>query len=324
MKKILIIRFSSIGDIVLTSPVVRCVQQQVENVELHYVTKKSFQSILAHNPYIHKLHLLDENGLWFLIKKLRAEQFDFVIDLHNNLRTRIIKTALGVKSASFHKLNFKKFLFTQFKKNTLPNIHIVDRYLATAKSLGVKNDGKGLDYFIPKQDQVDVNILGVGAKYIGVVLGAKFATKRLPYHKLLALCQQIDMPIVLLGGKEDVEVGKQLVENLQRKDVFNACGKFNLNQSASIVEQAQQIITHDTGLMHIASAFQQNIISIWGNTVPAFGMYAYVPKEKNKIIEVENLACRPCSKIGYAQCPKKHFACMENIAIDKIYSKTNL
>ncbi len=316
--KILIIRFSSIGDIVLTSPVIRCLKNQVANAEIHYVSKVSFQSILENNPYIDTLHLLDKKGLKPLIKTLKAENFDYIIDLHNNLRTRIIKLALRKKSFSFNKLNIKKFLFTNFKINKMPKIHIVDRYLETTKVLGVENDAKGLDYFIPKKDEIDIVAYGIEKNFIGFVIGAKFATKRLPIHKIISICKKIKEPIVLLGGPEDKETGEKILNNLAKENMFNACGKFNLNQSASLVKQAKIIITHDTGLMHIAAAFNKKIISIWGNTVPDFGMYQYVSPKNKTIIEVKNLACRPCSKIGYKKCPKGHFDCMEKIDILEI------
>lgn len=316
-KKILIIRFSSIGDIVLTTPVIRCLKVQVKDVEVHYATKAAFAVLLKENPYIDKLHLLQDD-LQSLISKLRSEKFDLIIDLHNNLRTSIIKLALQKKSYAFKKLNFQKFLLTTFKIDKLPNVHIVERYLETVKELHVVNDGKGLDYFIPKKDEVNFQEHQIPNNYIGLVLGAKFATKRMPLSKLIEICNRIKQPIVLLGGKEDVAVAEALVQAVNRKDVFNACGKFNLNQSAFLVKQAAQIITHDTGLMHIASAFNKRIISVWGNTVPAFGMSQYVEESQKVIVEVKDLSCRPCSKIGYSECPKKHFDCMNKIDVSEI------
>lgn len=317
MIKILITRFSSIGDIVLTTPVIRCIKTQVPQVELHYASKKAFKTILESNPYIDKLHLLDKE-LKPLLKTLKKEKFDLIIDLHNNLRTRILKTALGVPSHSFKKLNFKKFIYTQFKKNLLPNIHIVDRYLETASSLGVKNDGKGLDYFIPPKDEILVSGLGLEKDYIAFVLGAKFATKRLPKAKILEVCKLLKGQVVFMGGSEDKALGENLVSELGALQFYNACGKFSLNQSASLVQQAKKVITHDTGLMHIASAFQKDIVSVWGNTTTALGMYPYVNKEKFSVIEVSGLKCRPCSKIGYDKCPQKHFNCMNLIPASDI------
>jgi heptosyltransferase-2 len=314
LPKFLIIRFSSIGDIVLTTPVVRCLKTQVKDAEVHFLTKKSFAQILEPNPYIDKLHLL-EKDLSHCISQLKAENFDAVIDLHHNLRTFRVKRALGIKSYSFDKLNIEKWMFTALKINRLPKVHIVERYLSTLKDLGVVNDGKGLDYFIPETQKVNLEQLPETHRsgYIGLVIGATFATKKLPEAKLLELCKSLLYPVVLLGGPEDRELGERISAN--NKLVINACGKYKLAESADLIRQASLVITHDTGLMHIAAAFCRPIISIWGNTVPEFGMGPYYPTHfklpKAEIFEVKELKCRPCSKIGYSKCPKSHFKCME-------------
>lgn len=310
--KILIIRFSSIGDIVLTTPVIRCLKQQLIGSEIHYLTKKNFESVLRANPYIDKLQLLDRD-ISTTISTLKAEKFDLIIDLHHNLRTLIIKTRLGAKSYSFDKLNWQKWLLVNFKINKLPDVHIVDRYLNTCKSLEIINDGKGLDYFLNNNYQLNELLPASHQLYIGLVIGAQHATKRLPQHKLISLCKQINKPVVLLGGPEDTLRGDEIWES-SGAHVFNACGKFSLDQSAFLVKMAQQIITHDTGLMHIAAAFGKPIISVWGNTVPEFGMYPYMVSQ-SVFAEVKNISCRPCSKIGYQKCPLSHFKCMNDIDI---------
>jgi ADP-heptose:LPS heptosyltransferase len=328
--KILIIRFSSIGDIVLTTPVIRCLKKQLPEVEIHYLTKASFKAVLEANPYIDKLHYLQDD-LQAVIPQLQAEDFAYVIDLHHNLRTMRVKKALGRQSFSFNKLNIQKFLLTTIKLNVMPDVHIVDRYMDTLQSLGIKNDGRGLDYFIPEKDKVKESDIPAShlAGYIGLVIGAAHNTKKLPLHKLKELCAAIDHPIILLGGKDDRENGEQIA-SVDPARVYNSCGKFNINESADLVRRAKLIITHDTGLMHIASAFKKPVISIWGNTVPQFGMYPYygtlpaqTPKDKlpYDIMEIRPLYCRPCSKIGYNKCPLGHFKCMEKISITEIVKK---
>lgn len=323
--KVLILRFSSIGDIVLTTPVVRCLKTQLPNAEIHYATKQSFKIILESNPFVDKIHCLDDNGIFNLIKILRSENFDAVIDLHNNQRTFLIKSLLMVKSYSFPKLNFRKWLLTTFKINVLPDIHIVDRYFKAVEKLSVVNDGKGLDYFIDKKDDLEPKLLDgrLSQGYIAFAIGAKFSTKQMPLEKMLAICSEINRPIALLGGKEDFERGEKLALLLPEKSIVNLCGKLSLGQSASVVKQSFVVLTHDTGLMHIAAAFHKNIVSVWGNTVPQLGMYAYVEKQKSKIIQVENLSCRPCSKIGHSKCPKHHFKCMVNIDENEVVSAIN-
>lgn len=330
--KILVIRFSSIGDIVLTTPVVRCIKTQLEPVQLHYATKEKFKSIFEENPYIDRMHYL-KGSLTDFIKELRAERFDYVIDLHHNLRSRIIKTALGVKAFSFRKLNFEKWLMVNLKINKLPNQHIVERYLDTVKSLGVKNDSLGLDYFIPEKDEVPLEWLPETHRgsFVAYVMGAQHNTKKLPLKRMIELCDKINKPVVLLGGPEDAARGEEVKKFFERHEhssgyeeglrelnkktiVYNGCGKYNLNQSASLVRQARYVFTHDTGLMHIAAAFKKEIFSIWGNTIPLFGMYPY--RTRFTVLENNKVDCRPCSKIGYKRCPRGHFKCMNDIVFD--------
>jgi ADP-heptose:LPS heptosyltransferase len=316
LKKILIIRFSSIGDIVLTSPVVRCLKEQAPTFEIHFLTKKSFKSILENNPNITKVYTIDKD-VNEIIGDLKKENYDEIIDLHNNLRSLEVKLKLRKASSTFKKLNFEKWMIVNFKRN-LSLTHVVDRYLQTVEHLGIKNDYKGLDYFIPLSDEINIASLPFSHQkgYVGFVIGAKHFTKQLPEEKIISICKTINMPIILLGGKEDVERGEK-IEAAVGTIVYNACGKFNLNQSASIIKQASKVISHDTGLMHIAAAFKKEIISVWGNTVPVFGFTPYLPGVNSKIIEVKGLSCRPCSKIGYAKCPKGHFKCMNNINVDE-------
>jgi ADP-heptose:LPS heptosyltransferase len=321
-KKILIIRFSSIGDIVLTTPVVRCLRKvQGMMAEVHYVTKEAYAGLLANNPNIDMVHPLDGRGFWNLVARLRAEQFDYIIDLHNNQRSLLLKTLLGKPSSSFQKLNIQKWLLTNLKINRMPAVHIVDRYMQAAASLGVANDGEGLDYFIPEAARIFPVTLPATFRdaYIAVGIGGKHYTKRLPNEKIMAICQKLTTPVVLLGGPEDAVNGK-IIMDACHGNVFNACGMFSLDQTAYVLSKASAVITHDTGMMHIAAAFHKKIISIWGNTVPAFGMSPYMPghPNKSKIIEVQGLGCRPCSKIGYDKCPRGHFDCMQKIDVNEV------
>jgi ADP-heptose:LPS heptosyltransferase len=321
--KFLIIRFSSIGDIVLTTPVIRCLRKSYPDAEIHYLTKLAFEPILHSNPYINKVHLLRDD-LNAVIEELKTENFDYIIDLHHNLRTLKIKKELKkVKSFSFNKVNIQKWVLVNTKViNLLPDKHIVDRYMDTIKSLGVTNDGLGLDYFIPPKDQLrpqDIPMSHIHG-YIGIVIGAAHNTKKLPVERLKELCAKLDYPIILLGGKEDIPAATEIA-SIDRVRVYNACGKFNINESADLVKNAKLIISHDTGLMHIAAAFKKNILSVWGNTVPAFGMYPY--QTFYEVFEVKKLWCRPCTKIGFDKCPLGHFKCMRNISIDAIVNRAN-
>ena len=330
IKKILIIRFSSIGDIVLTSPVVRCIKKQMPETEIHYLTKKSFSILVESNPYIDKIHLLDDN-LSKTLKDLESENFDFIIDLHNNIRTFKIKWHLEKPVRSFNKINIRKWLLVNFKLNILPEKHIVQRYLEAARRLKVFDDGEGLDYFIPQKDEIKLSDFPLTHLhgYAALVIGAQHYTKKLPLIKLKELCEKIQIPVIVIGGIEDSVTGNELEKFFPYK-VFNACGKFNLNQSASIIRQSKIVITNDTSMMHIAAAFKKIIHSFWGNTVPIFGMQPYfgsnakyqsLYKSNSFLHEAKNVNCRPCSKIGFQKCPKGHFDCMMKQNFDTLLNE---
>ncbi len=312
-RKVLVIRFSSIGDIVLTSPVVRCLHQIPGGVEIHFLTKERFASLAENNPYISRVFKIKEN-VQEVLPLLKKESYDHIIDLHKNLRSFRVILGLRRPYSSFNKLNFQKWLLVRFKTSFMPEVHIVDRYMKAVECLGVSNDGQGLDFFIPQGFEIDPGSLPepFSKGYVAVVIGGKHNTKILPGNKVIEICRLLNVPVVLLGGVEDRQRGEE-ISSAPGIRIFNACGMYNLFQSASLVRQARAILTNDTGLMHIAAAFRKPIVSVWGNTVPELGMYPYLPQVSDHLIsEVKGLSCRPCSKIGFDHCPEGHFRCMKD------------
>lgn len=323
--KVLVIRFSSIGDIVLTTPILRCLHQ-LPDISVHYLTKASFAPVLTANPHIDRLHVLGED--WTaMIADLKSEQFDLVVDLHKNLRSARVRKELGVRATDFPKLNFKKWLLVNFKWNLLPDKSIVERYFEAVKPLGVRNDGKGLEYFVPEEEKTTHKDIPMShwAGYVGFVIGGSYATKKLPveqWQKIVALCP---IPIILMGGPEDREEGELIAATAPFK-VYNSCGKFSINESADLVRYAKAIVSNDTGLMHVAAAYQKPVASLWGNTSPEMGMFPYYGfnnmnsniSEKHFPLEKRDLSCHPCSKLGYGKCPKGHFRCMNDLNINGI------
>ena len=301
----------------LTTPVVRCLKQQL-GAEIHYLTKQQYLPLLEANPHIDRIFAIQEN-VSEVLPDLRREQYDYVVDLHRNLRTLQVRLGLfcRVKWFSFNKLNFEKWLLTALKINRLPKVHIVDRYLAAAAPLGIENDGLGLEFFT---FDPHTSYLIPHSSYLVFAIGAQYQTKRLPTAKIVEICQQIDQPFVLLGGQAEFAEGEIIAEQTSGH-VTNMCGKLTLQASAEVLRRASLVITHDTGMMHIAAAFQKKIVSIWGNTVPALGMAPYygpANPDRNMSFEVAGLPCRPCSKIGHQSCPKGHFRCMNDQDIEKI------
>jgi ADP-heptose:LPS heptosyltransferase len=325
-RKILVVRFSSIGDVVLTSPAVRCLKQQT-GAEIHFLVKRPYLPLVEANPHISKVHVIDKSP-GEVLAALRQECFDCLIDLQKNLRSLRLRASLGIPSFSFDKLNVEKWLLVNFKINLLPGVHVVDRYFQAVAPLGVKNDGAGLDYFFPEGFDFSTSSLlkkslndaGSGSPalaYIAFAIGAAHQTKRLPTANIIAICQKLKQPVILLGGKAEKATGDEIARQAGGH-VTNTCGKLSLHESAAVIRSASKVLTHDTGMMHIAAAFGKEIVSFWGNTVPEFGMYPYYGKgiDRNTTVEVKGLPCRPCSKIGYERCPKGHFRCMTQITMN--------
>jgi ADP-heptose:LPS heptosyltransferase len=330
LPKILVIRFSSIGDIVLASPVFRCIKMQLPESELHFLTKLSFKIVTGSNPYIDQFFYYDTN-ISAVIAELKKEKYDYVIDLHDNFRSNKIKRALKRRSFTIDKLDIQKFLLTKLSINIMPGVHITQRSLNTVAPLNVFDDGLGLDYFIPKEDEVPQDDIPTShsAGFIAVVIGANHFTKKLPLHKLQELCYKIDHPIMLLGGKDERDMGEAIAA-LDPIKIYNTCGKFNLNESAHLVKQSKLVISHDTGLQYIACAFQKPVLAIWGGTSPKLDVEPYygsifIKKQSRPIYEniLLNLRCQPCSKYGTRTCPLEHFNCMEKQDIAAIVEKVN-
>ncbi len=322
--KILIVRFSSIGDIVLTTPVIRCLKEQLHGEsEIHFITFKKYASLLEHNPYVDQIHAVDKVSN-AVLEELKAIDFQYIIDLHHNFRSMRLKSRLKVTSFSFNKLNPLKWILVNFKVNKLPSLHIVDRYLETTKALGIENDGKGLDYFLPpniEQPQLPQGF----SSYTALALSANHNTKKPTDDHYLKLVKEVKSPMVIIGGPAEKELGEQL-ETTDSAKIVNMAGKCSLHESALLIKNSMQVITPDTGMMHIAAAFEKRILSIWGNTVPEFGMYPYLTGKKeelSEIFEVNGLSCRPCSKIGFDKCPKGHFKCMEDQDWKEIVKRAN-
>ena len=321
-KKILIIRLSSIGDIVLTTPIVRCIKQQIPNCQINYLVKEQYESVLSANPYIDNLLLF--KNMEETKKVIKKNNYDFIVDLHNNFRSAQIKKVSKAKANSFPKVNIEKWLMVNFKVNRLPKKHIVDRYFEATKALNIKNDSLGLDFFIHSKNQYEFGDKPKDKRYLAIAVGAGHFTKQIPIENLQQIINNVNIPIVLLGDENDNKTALKLL-SLENNVPLNLCGKLNIQQTASVIQNAKAVLCGDTGIMHIASAFHKKIFSIWGNTIPEFGMYPYLKNnsEKAAIYEVKGLKCRPCSKIGYSKCPKNHFNCMKSINYEKLIDDIN-
>jgi ADP-heptose:LPS heptosyltransferase len=318
--KILVIRFSSMGDIIYTTPVVRCLKKQIPDTEVHFLTKEAFKYIYDNNPYVDKVLILKPT-LFETVREIKAEKYDYIIDLHNNVRTTLIKLNVRVKSSTYKKQRLRKWLSLKFNIKLLPAVHLVDRYMQTVKFLGVKNDNQPIDYYL-KADHELSKLLPVSHQsgYIVFIIGATHFTKRMPNEKIIRICSQLNLPVVLLGGNDVKANGDEVA--LSIPGIYNACGVTTLDESVFLVSKANSIIGFDTGLTHIAEAFNRPITSVWGGTAPELlGVQPY--KVKDVLIAEIDLPCRPCSKFGLEKCPLGHFKCMVDMPEDGIINFAN-
>jgi heptosyltransferase-2 len=309
------------GDIIYTTPVVRCLKTQLPNVEVHFLTKPAFKYIYDNNPHLDKLLLLKPT-LAETIEEIKAEKYDYLIDLHNNLRTSLIKLRTGIKSSTYKKQRIRKWLSLKFNLKLVPPVHLVERYMKTVKFLSVKNDGKPIDYYIKTEHDI-TKLLPAShqANFLAFIIGATHFTKRMPNEKIISICSKINSPIVLLGGNDVKENGGAIAKAIG-SNIYNACGITSLDESVYLVSKAKRVLGFDTGLTHIAEAFDRPIASIWGGTVPELlGVQPYMVKDA-EVIGI-NLPCRPCSKFGLEKCPLGHFKCMNNIPEQTVINFAN-
>ncbi len=306
--KILVIRFSSLGDILLTTPIIRALRNKFPDAVLDMLVKKEYSTIYEHNPNISSLLTFHKDQSKILSKSLQESSYDLVIDLQNNWRSRRLTSGLKCEISRVKKPTIKKLLLVHFKINLLKNsMHIVERYALAAS---VNLDQKGLELFLPADLEI---IVRDSKKNIGLCPGAKHFTKCWPmeyYAELGNKLIQAGYHVLIFGGKSDLKVCDDLsslikgAQNLQNED--------DLFRTAANMKQCRALITNDSGLMHTASAVGVPVVSFFGGTVKEFGFTPF--RIKNLILENNSLSCRPCSHIGKSKCPKGHFKCMKEIS----------
>lgn len=336
--KILIIRFSSIGDIILSSPLLRVLRAKFPQSQIDYVTRAEYAELVRSNHHLNYTYEFDADsgfeGLRALKKKIKAEQYDLIIDIHDSLRSKYLRSIRGVQSVVVNKRIVERAMLVKFKKNIYPNIvPVADRYIETVQSLGVDNDGKGLEIHIP--DEILFGVSGKIAKLqlnrfektIALCPGAKHFTKRWPSERYaevgVKIAQKTDAKVLVFGGAGDAKLCAQVVNHINQtagaERATDCSGQLTLVETAAAMGYCDLIVTNDSGLMHMAIAMKKKLIAIAGSTVREFGFF---PTNSESIVfERQGLYCRPCSHIGRRQCPEGHFRCMNEIGVDEVYAK---
>ena len=313
-QKILVIRFSSIGDIILTTPVVRALKQK--DFIVHFLTKTNNISIIENNIFIDKIYVFNKS-IYEIIEDLKNEEYDIIVDLHNNLRSNLLRMYLKIKTFKLRKNNLDKFLYIYFDINFLKNQHVVSRNLKTISSL-VNNeyDNKGLDFFI--DFKISKNDL-INDEYIVWSLAGSHQNKKLNFKIINEVLVKIKTPVVFIGGSDDFNLADKLSKSNNK--IYNFCGKTTLNQSALIINNSLILLSNDTGMMHLGAALEKPIISFWGCTKPSLGFSPYKTNNFSKLI-ISNKYKRPCSRHGQ-KCRGK-IKCISSITSEEILNTLKL
>jgi lipopolysaccharide heptosyltransferase II len=318
LKKILIIRLSSMGDILLTTPLIRSIKRQNPEVQIDFVIKEEFIELVKNNPNLTDIHVYFKQSFekQILINTLISNNYEIVIDLQNNIRSKEITKQLHCQTFLFKKNDVKKFLLVNFKINRLKNAPPIPvRY---AESAGINLDDEGLDIFT---DNVADSSLNLNEKYIGLCPGAKHFSKRWPKEYFVELGKQLEnsgYKVVLFGGLNEEDLIGEIANQLSSP--LSLCGD-SILQSAADMKMCKAIYTNDSGAMHLACAVKVPVIAFFGSTVKEFGFFPY--KAKSIELDVENLPCRPCTHIGRKSCPLIHFKCMKDVRPDLAFNSLN-
>ena len=331
---VLIIRLTSIGDVLLTTPLLRILRNLYPQSRIDFLTTSQMQSVFKHNPNIDNLYTISRKSNFTELSKKRRElsgkdKYDIVIDLQNNVKSRYLRLHLGKKILTFDKRRLYKLKLVYLKKIPSDYALIPDLYIKTAREIGAEPDGKGLEFWLPTDKQTGfytkfVDKEGKNNKMdIVIAPGAYHFTKRWPkehFVSLIRLLIDTGYRVSLLGGKEDIRLGEYF-ESIFKDKITNYIGKTDLSGSAEVIDKHGVVITNDTAIMHIAAARRTPVIALFGSTVRQFGFTPY--NAPHKIIE-KNIPCRPCTHYGKAHCPKKHFKCMNLITPEEVHTEVTV
>ncbi len=305
--KILVIRLSAMGDIVLTTPVIRALNQQLK-AKIDFLTKPQYVSLLEGNTYINRIFSLNDK-----VDFLQKNKYDYVVDLQNNLRSWKIRNKIQTKSFVFNKKSLRRYLLIYFGIDLLKN-HVVDRYFATVASLNVVNDNQGLDFNVSSSIKPEFN---TSQSYIAWCIGGTHNPKKLSAMQITQVVSKLKIPVVLLGGNNDLDIAEEIINNVECKSVYNFCGKLSVQESSYLIKKSKMLLTNDTGMMHIASALKMPIISFWGCTKPSLGFTPYMT-DPSSIKIISKRSAKPCSKHG-RHCKYGKNGCIKEIDPQLIY-----
>ncbi len=331
-RKILVIRLSSIGDILLTTPLLRLLKRRFQQAEIGFVIKKQFVDLIRTNKNVDRIFCFDASAGFADLRRIKREirdlGYDLIIDIHKNFRSYYLRRGLrNAKVVSYRKYLLQRFLLIKLGWNTYSQIvPVYQRYLMSVAELGIRDDGAGLEFFLDLdvKEKVDELLhrrgLLIDHLTIGLAPGAGFATKRWLPEYYTAVAQQAmegrNAQILLFGNEKDRSITREIA-GLMRSPVIDLSGQFSLMESACALARCDLLITNDTGLMHLATALQIKTVAVFGPTTKELGFFPV--GRMVRVAENQELSCRPCTHMGSKRCPKGHFRCMRDLKPERVY-----
>ena len=329
-QRILLIRFSSIGDIILTSPVIRVLRERAPEARIDMVVKREYAELVQTNPRLNKIYAFDKRtklpGLLNLVRQVRAVRYDLILDLQRNLRSSLVYWGgRAVRRLRYRRPMLKRALLVHLGINLYKEIvPVPDLYFRPLKKLGFMNDGKGLELWPTTQQQEKAaallreNQVREDALLIGLSPMAAHTMKMWEPEGFItlgaALVGRYGARIVIFGGKEDRALGEEIARAIPGHPVV-ACGKLSLMESAALLGRCRLLVTNDTGVMHMAVAMKRKVVAIFGPTTEELGFYPYSTEHA---VLSKDLPCRPCTSIGTNTCKMGTHACMRSISPEEV------
>lgn len=323
VQRILVIRLSSIGDILLTTPILRLLRQRCPQARIEFLVKAVYQDLVREHPCVDRVWRFESGQtLRQTLYTLRQRRYDMVLDLHRTLRSRLLYRGLSAPyKLTYNKRSLRRALLVHLGWNTLQNITPVpESYAAPLRRLGIRSPLPGLEMHLEPGSREAIQAYlsqvfpdGCEGPFLALAPGARWATKRWPVERFAEVAQELTGAsgggVVILGGSDDVFLAQELRRRL-RTPVLDCTGKLTLMQTAALLQQCRLLLSNDSGLMHMATALEIPVVAVFGPTVEEFGFYPF--QAQAQVVRTE-LSCRPCSTKGSKRCPRGHHHCMQQV-----------
>ena len=331
--KALIIRFSSVGDIILSSLLIRVFRRTFPDCRLDFAVKTTYADLVRHNPYISNVIAFPEKGSFAELARMRTmireTGYDLIMDIHDSIRSRVI-TFGHPRTVRINKRKLARFLLVKTGLNMYARLGgspgVAERYLEPVRSLGVVDDGNGPEVFFPAGTELMADSLlgGREGQFVGVAPGSIHWNKMWPPDRFARVALTIALEkragVILFGSAREKDRCDE-IENILRTEqpdlaVVNTAAKTSLLEVAALMDRCLVVLTNDSGLLHLAAARKRPVVAVFGPTVKEFGFFP--TGTRSRVVENPTLNCRPCTHIGLNECPKGHFRCMTEIEADVV------